>query len=123
MRGSWLLVLALGACASDDFVDDPGDDTWLDGKADGASAVNVEATHLDVHLADHTAVATIRLEKPGSVALEAGGLTITRVSDERGKRHYRVKDGTLRVANVEGSLVVEYGFRVQHDADGLLPGG
>lgn len=123
MRGSWLLVLALGACATDDFVDDPGDGTWLDGKADGASAVNVEATHLDVHLADHTAVATMRLEKPGSVALESGGLSITRVSDERGKRHYRVVDGTLKVANVEGSLVVEYGFSVQHDADGLLPGG
>ena len=77
MRGSWLIVLALGACAADDYVDDPDDGTWLDGKADGASAVNVAATHLDVHLADHTAVATIELEKNGNVALEAGGLTIT----------------------------------------------
>ena len=125
MRGSWLLVLlVLGACATDDYVNDPGDDTWgLDGKADGASAVNIETTHLDVHLADHTAVATIVLEKPGSVALEAGGLTISRVSDDRGKRHYRVVDGKLMVANVHGDLVVEYGFSVQHDADGLLPGG
>jgi hypothetical protein len=123
MRGMWLLVLALGACATDDFVEDPGDSAWLDGKADGASAVNIETTHLDVHLADHTSVATILLEKPGSVALEAGGLTITRVSDDRGKRHYRVVDGKLMVANVQGDLVVEYGFSVQHDADGLLPGG
>src|SRR4051812_17590283 len=129
MRLCWLVVLAvvsaLGACATDgDFVDDPGDASWgADGKADGASSVNVETTHLDVHLADHTAVATIALEKPGSVALEAGGLTITRVSDDRGKRHYRIVDGTLMVANVHGSLVVEYGFSVQHMADGLLPGG
>lgn len=129
MRLCWLVVLAvvlaLGACAADGFVDDPGDGAWLggDGKADSASAVNVEATHLDVHLADHTAVATIALEKPGSVALEAGGLTITRVSDDRGKRHYRVVDGKLMVANVHGDLVVEYGFSVQHMADGLLPGG
>src|SRR5512140_3610752 len=119
MRGSWLIVLALGACAADDVVDDPGDDAWLDGKADGASAVNVKATHLDVHLADRTAVATIELEQAGSVALEAGGLHITKVSDERGKRRYRLVGGKLLVANVHGELVVEYGFDVEHDANGL----
>jgi len=125
MRVRWLLAwpLLLSACATDDFVDDPGDGAWLDGKADGASSVGVAATHLDVHLADHTAVATIELESPGSVALEAGGLHVTDVRDDRGRRHYRMIDGTLRVANVHGALVVGYGFDVHHDADGLLPGG
>ena len=117
MRGSWLLVLALGACATDDFVDDPGDGTWEGGKADGASAANVEATHLDIHLADHTAVATIRLERAGSVALEAGGLAITRVSDERGKRHYRVVDGKLLVVRYSGGADV---MALSRDANGNI---
>jgi hypothetical protein len=124
VRTRWLVALLLAACgANEDFVDDPGDSAWLDGKADGASAVNIAATHLDVHLADHTAVATIELEKTGSVALEAGGLSVTRVSDDRGKRHFKITAGKLLVANVHGSLVVEYGFAVHSDADGLLPGG
>jgi hypothetical protein len=63
MKTSWLvgwsLAVTLTACASEDFVDDPGDDTWLDGKADAASGVNIQATHLDVDLAAKTAVATI----------------------------------------------------------------
>src|SRR5689334_20171895 len=104
----WSFVLLVGACAAEDYVDDPGDADWLDGKADGASAVDVKATHLDIPLADRTAVATIELEKAGSVSLEASGLHITKVSDERGRRHYRVTNGKLLVANVHGELVVEY---------------
>lgn len=124
MRLSWLLGWSLlGACATEDFVDDPGDSGWLDGKEDGASAVDVAATHLEIHLADHSAVATIALEKAGSVALEAGGLQVSRVTDDRGKRRFKIVGGKLLVANVRGSLVVEYAFEVQHDADGLLPGG
>ena len=123
MRGSWLIVLALGACAADNYVDDPEDGTWLDGKADGASAVNIAATHLDVHLAGLTAVATIDLERNGNVELEVGGLTIARVHDDRGNRHYTTTAGKLRVANVRGPLVVEYSFNVQDNADGLLTGG
>src|SRR5437762_3503682 len=99
MQVSWLLrwslagvALVVGACAgpSANYVEDPGDSAWLDGKADGASGVNVQATHLEVDLATKTATATIELEKYGSVELEAGGLTITRVSDERGRRHFSV---------------------------------
>jgi len=123
MRGSWLIVLALGACAADDFVDDPDDGTWLDGKADGASGVNIATTHLDVHLTDHTAVATIDLEKNGSVELEANGLTVASVHDDRGKRHFTITAGKLRVANVRGPLVIDYSFVVQDNADGLLAGG
>ena len=134
MAGSWLVrwscavgaigaLLGTAACAADDVVDDPGDASWLDGKADGATAVDIAATHLDVHLADHTAVATIELEQAGNVALEAGGLAITKVSDERGKRRFRQVGGKLLVSNVRGALVVEYGFSVHAHADGLLPGG
>jgi Peptidase family M1 domain len=123
MRGSWLIVLALGACAADDYVDDPDDGTWLDGKADGTSTVDIAATHLDVHLADHTAVATIDLEANGNVELEVGGLTIARVHDHRGNRHFTTTAGKLRVSNVRGPLVVEYSFEVQDNADGLLAGG
>ena len=121
----WLLALSLvaTACAADDLVDDPGDDAWLDGKGDGASAVNVAATDLDVDLAELRAVATITLEKYGNVALEVGGLTIDDVTDDRGHRRYKIVGGALRVSNVRGPLVVRYRFR-QHDAaDGLLPGG
>jgi aminopeptidase N len=127
MKTSWLvgwsLAVTLTACASEDFVDDPGDDTWLDGKADAASGVNIQATHLDVDLAAKTAVATIELEKAGSVALEAGGLTIKKVTDSRGNRRFSVVGGTLRVSNVRGELVIEYGFTQHSNADGLLPGG
>ncbi|MDB4952944.1 MAG: hypothetical protein JWO36_513 [Myxococcales bacterium] len=126
MARSWLVgwsLLAMSACAIDDVVDDPADATWLDGKADGASAVNVKDTHLAVDLATHTAVASIELEKIGNVALEAGGLHITKVSDERGKRKYKIVGGKLLVANVHGELVVEYGFDGHSKADGLLPGG
>ena len=93
----WSFAALMAGCTSpgDDYVDDPGDDVWLEGagKADGSSGVNVASTHLDVDLAAHTATATIELETYGSVALEAGGLTITRVSDDRGHRHYRVVNG------------------------------
>ena len=126
MRGSWLIVLALSGCAAEDFVADPGDATWTDGgdKADGTTAVNVAATHLDVHLADHTAVATIDLEHDGNVELEASGLTIDKVHDDRGNRHFtKTSAGKLRVANVRGPLVVEYSFTVHDNADGLLAGG
>jgi aminopeptidase N len=126
MRGSWLIVLAVSGCAAEDFVDDPGDASWADdgGKADGTTAVNVAATHLDVHLADHTAVATIDLEQNGNVELEAGGLTIAKVHDDRGNRHFtKTSAGKLRVANVRGPLVVEYSFTVHDNADGLLAGG
>jgi hypothetical protein len=123
MRGSWLIVLALGACAADDFVDDPADDSWLDGKADGASAVDVKATHLAVNLDGDTATATIDLEKNGNVALEASGLTVTKVTDDRGNRHFNMLDGKLRVASVRGPLVIDYSFKVHSNADGLLAGG
>jgi Peptidase family M1 domain len=128
MKASWLVgwsvaALALSACAGDDYVDDPGDDAWLDGKTDGASGVNIAATHLDVDLATRTAVATIELEKNGSVALEAGGLTIKSVTDNRGNRRFTIVRGSLRVSNVYGPLVIEYGFAQHSNANGLLPGG
>ena len=122
MRGVWL-VLLLSACAADDFVDDPADDAWLDGKADAASAVNIKATNLDVDLAAKTGVATIELEKAGNVSLEASGLTIKRVTDSRGNRRFKVVDGKLLVSNVRGALVVEYAFTQHSNADGLLAGG
>lgn len=122
MRARWLVLLLLGACATD-AAEDVDDQDFLDGKADGATTVNVKATHLDVDLADKTAVATIELEKYGNVALEVGGLTIRDVTDDRGHRRYSTTGGKLRVSNVRGPLVVSYGF-AQHDkADGLLPGG
>ncbi|NVB84926.1 MAG: hypothetical protein HOV81_41550, partial [Kofleriaceae bacterium] len=113
MRSRWLVgwsfvafVAAGAGCAMDeDYVDDPEDATWLDGKADGASGVNVKATNLDVDLAARTAVATIELEKAGSVALEASGLTIKKVTDSRGNRRYKIADGKLLVSNVLGKLV------------------
>lgn len=128
MQVSWLLRWSLACalvagCAADDLVDDPDDTDWLDGKADGASGVNVQATNLDVDLSTKTAVATIELERAGSVALEVGGLTIKTVTDDRGNRRYSIVDGTLRVSNVRGDLVVEYGFEQHENADGLLPGG
>jgi hypothetical protein len=127
MRSSWLVgwsfALLLGGCLSEDFVDDPGDGDWLDGKADAASGVDVKKTKLSVDVGAHTAVATIELEKPGNVALEAGGLHVTRVADDRGKRHFKIRDGKLMVSNVQGALVVEYGFDQHTNADGLLAGG
>lgn len=128
MRAHWLLVLALGACTTESFgesfVEDPADGTWLDGKQDGASAVNVRATHLEIHLTHHTGVATIDLEHDGNVELEAGGLTISTVHDDRGNRHYtKTTAGKLRVSNVRGPLVVDYAFTVHANADGLLAGG
>jgi hypothetical protein len=123
MRARWLLLLlSFGACASD-AADDIDDQDWLDGKEDGASAVNIASTHLDVDLAAKTAIATIELEKNGNVALEAQGLAVTDVTDDRGHRHYKIVAGKLRVTSVRGPLVVTYSFQ-QHDmADGLLPGG
>lgn len=127
MRSGWLirwsLLLAVAACASEDYVDDPGDADWLDGKADGSSAVNVAATNLDVDLAAKSAVATIELEKNGNVSLEAGGLTIKKVSDGRGNRRFKVVGGKLLVSNVRSPLVVEYTFTQHANADGLLAGG
>jgi aminopeptidase N len=126
MRASWLIrwsLILVAACAGDDFVDDPGDDEWLDGKADSASAVDIKATHLDVDLATKSAVATIELERAGHVELEASGLHISRITDSRGKRRYSTIDGKVRVSNVRGALVVEYTFDQRSSADGLLAGG
>ncbi len=127
MRARWLLSLlltatsGLAACAADDAPID--DEAWLDGKADGASAVDIAATSLDVDLAQMTAVATIELERNGNVALEVGGLDITRVTDNRGRRRFTITGGKLRVSSVYSPLVVEYKFREQVNANGLLPGG
>ncbi len=116
-------VGAAAGCATDDLGDDPADDAWLDGKADGATAVDLAAIDLDVDLADLAATATIALEKNGNVALEVGGLTIDDVTDGRGHRRYKRVGGELRVANVRGPLVVRYRFSTHAMADGLLPGG
>ncbi|HUQ06819.1 MAG TPA: M1 family aminopeptidase [Kofleriaceae bacterium] len=131
MTSRWLLGLLLAgtglvaACAAeDDYADEPADSgDWLDGKGDAASAANVASTRLDVDLATHTAVATIDLERYGNVALEVGGLTVTDVRDDRGRRRHAIIDGTLRVTWVRGPLVVSYGFAEHAQADGLLPGG
>ncbi|HEY5926007.1 MAG TPA: M1 family aminopeptidase [Kofleriaceae bacterium] len=126
MRASWLVgwsLTLLAACAVEEFVEDPADDEWLDGKADSASAVDIKATNLDIDLAGKSGVATIQLERAGNVELEAAGLTITRVTDSRGKRRFTMVNGKLRVSNVRGALVVEYTFTQRGNADGLLPGG
>jgi hypothetical protein len=124
MRDRWLLsLLLLGACAADAGVEDLDDEAWLDGKGDGATAVNVAATNLDVDLAAETAVATIELEHGGNVALEVGGLSITDVTDDRGHRRFKILGGKLLVSRVRGPLVVSYGFTQHTNADGLLPGG
>lgn len=128
MRDRWLVSLlvsgiALTAGCAADAGDELDDADWLDGKADGATSVNVKATSLDVDLAAQTAVATIDLERNGNVALEAGGLTVTDVTDDRGHRQYKVTAGKLRVSNVRGPLVVTYGFTGHDMANGLLPGG
>ena len=122
MRARWLLLLLLTSCATH-AGDELDDEDFLDGKADGASTVNIKATHLDVDLAGKTAVATIELEKYGHVALEVGGLTIEDVTDNRGHRRYTISGGKLRVSNVRGPLVVTYAFSEHTMADGLLPGG
>ncbi|CAN5735850.1 hypothetical protein BH11MYX3_BH11MYX3_48200 [soil metagenome] len=128
MRDRWLISLlvtgmALTAGCATDASDEVDDADWLDGKADGATAVNVKATNLDVDLAAHTAVATIELEANGNVALEVGGLTITDVTDDRGHRRYTTTAGKLRISNVRGPLVISYGFTPHDMANGLLPGG
>ncbi|MDX2087473.1 MAG: M1 family aminopeptidase [Kofleriaceae bacterium] len=123
MRNRWLIALLMaGACAadSDEGIDDQA---FLDGKADGATTVNVKSTALDVDLASMTAVATIELERNGNVALEVGGLDVTNVTDNRGNRQFRVSRGKLRVSNVRGPLVITYGFEGHDQANGLLPGG
>jgi len=117
---SLLFAAAAGACTDAEAIDD---EDFLDGKADGASTVNIATTDLDVDLASMTAVATIELERYGNVALEVGGLTITGVSDDRGNRQHRILNGKLRVSNVLGPLVVTYGFEGHDQANGLLPGG
>ncbi len=129
MRDRWLLSLLLpgllgllGACATDTTAD-LDDEEWLDGKGDGASAMNVAATNLDVDLATKTAVATIELEHGGNVSLEVGGLAITDVTDDRGHRRFKILGGKLLVSRVRGPLVVTYGFSEHMSADGLLPGG
>ncbi|MBA3391358.1 MAG: peptidase M1 [Deltaproteobacteria bacterium] len=126
MRTAWLLgwslVLGLAGCAAEPG-EDIDDESWLDGKGDGASAVDVARTNLQVDLATRTAVATIELERYGNVALEVGGLTITDVTDDRGHRRYKILAGKLLVSRVLGPLVVTYGFAEHANADGLLPGG
>lgn len=126
MHRRWLIALSLCAAAvgcAEQPTDDLDDQDWLDGKGDGASAVNIAETHLDVDLATRTAVATIELERNGNVSLEVGGLTITDVTDHRGHRRYQITDGKLRVSSVYGPLVITYGFTEHANADGLLPGG
>ena len=122
MSSRWLLgLLVVASCT--DAATEPDEQDFLDGKADGANPVDIARTSLDVDLATHTAVATLELEKPGNVILDAGGLTVTDVSDDRGHRRYTVIAGKLRVSGVRGPLVVSYGFLVHTMADGLLPGG
>lgn len=128
MRASWLLgwslaIVAGCAAGGDGDSDDLDDQDWLDGKGDGASAVNIAATHLDVDLAARTAVATLELEHNGNVALEASGLDIGGVRDDRGNRHFSIREGRLLVSRVQGSLIVSYGFAIHDHSDGLLPGG
>ena len=94
MRTGWLLPL-LVACGATD-AGDADDQDWLDGKGDGASAVDVAATHLDVDISANTAVATIELEKNGNVELEIGDLTIDSVVDDRGNRRFKAEAGKLR---------------------------
>lgn len=118
-----MLLLAACAAPSEDVVDDPADDAWLDGKADGATAANIKATNLDIDLAAKSGVATIELEHAGNVSLESSGLSIKRVTDSRGNRRFKVVDGKLLVSNVRGALTVEYTFEQQSNADGLLAGG
>ncbi len=122
MRARWLLALVLGACASDAGAD-LDDEDWLDGKGDGASAVDVAATHLDVDVTARTATATIELENNGNVELEIGDLAIEGIVDDRGNRKFKIVDGKLRVSQVRGAMTITYSF-LQHDmANGLLPGG
>ncbi len=125
MRAHWLIGLLVAGCGMDaaDETDDYGWADATDGKADGATGVNVAATHLDVDLAGLTATATIELERNGNVALEAGGLDITAVHDDRGNRHWKIARGKLLVTSVRGALVIDYSFTRHADADGLLPGG
>ena len=77
-------VIGTAGCATDDLVDDPADDAWLDGKADGATAVDLAAIDLDVDLAELDATATIALEKNGNVALEVGDLVVFRGDQRHG---------------------------------------
>jgi hypothetical protein len=120
--GSLVAALCVAAACTD-VVEEPSEDDFLDGKADGASPVDIAATRLEVDVTGLHAVATITLEKAGNVILEAGGLAIFDVEDDRGHRRYSIVDGKLRVASVRGPLVVSYGFYPHAMADGLLPGG
>ncbi|MSP63976.1 MAG: peptidase M1 [Myxococcales bacterium] len=122
-RDVWLLPLLLFAACAPDAAPEPEDDAWIDGKGDGASAVDIASTRLDVDLATNTAVATIGLEKNGNIELEVGGLTITEVTDNRGRRRYKILNGKLRVSSVRGPIVIAYAFSQHAHADGLLPGG
>lgn len=125
MRSAWLVgvSIAVAGCASD-----PAEEAaWTDGKADGASAVGIAATHLAVDLAVRTGVATLELESDGNVELDAAGLSIERVSDDTGERTHAIVDGKLRVATVKGPLVIAYGFderpNMGYFLDGLLVNG
>jgi len=129
MRRTWLAIWSLAlwelvGCAGGPDVED--ESAWLDaadlgGSPRSTSGMRVASTQLEVALDRLAAVARIGLEEHGNVALEAGGLTITRVSDDRGLRDYRVRDGVLRIAQVSGELVVEYTFSPQDN--GLLSTG
>jgi len=124
----WLVVLLAGAgiggvgcTAGDDFV---GDDAACEGKCDDSTpTVDVVSTSLEIDLAHHTGTATIELAANGNVSLEAQGLDIQAVHDNRGNRHFRVDGGTLTVTSVYSPLVIDYAFTVHSMADGLLPGG
>ncbi|CAN5829305.1 hypothetical protein BH11MYX2_BH11MYX2_22780 [soil metagenome] len=131
MRAPWLLSLLVAGsslgigCATDAGGDGVDDQDFLDGKADGASTQNVMHTGLAANVTTLVATATIDLEHNGNVALEVGGLTLTKVMDDNGARvrHYKVTNGKLRVSLVRSPLTVEYSFTGHDMADGLLPGG
>ncbi len=117
------LGLAAGCEGGDALPGDADEAAFLDGKADTATLATVRRTELSIDLDSRTGRASLELDSPGSVALEASGLSITGVRDRRGTRKFRVSDGKLRVSSVRPPLQIDYGF-VEHDqSDGLLPGG
>jgi aminopeptidase N len=123
MRARWLLgLLGVLGCAGPG---DAGDDAaCLEGKCDDSTGgVDVVSTKLEIDLASKTGRATIELARNGTISLDAQGLTITAVRDNRGNRRFTVRDGKLVVTSVYAPVVVDYTFALHTNADGLLPGG
>ncbi len=116
-----LVAFGGAACGDAAITDDDLDAT--DGKADGTAISDITRTALAIDLTARTGTATIELPASGSVVLEAAGLHITGVRDQRGKRKFRVTDGKLRVSSVRPPLEITYGFDVHDQSDGLLAGG